>query len=76
MPINSAQPHYLYRPGDIWRFTTVWTLLFFGTIHLIVAAWACIIQWRSWKLIWITPVLYAVIGGIEGLIAGSIVGGL
>jgi hypothetical protein len=76
LPLRAAQPYYLYNPTDIWRFTTVWTLLFFGAVHLVVAFWACVVQWRNWKLIWITPIVYAVIGGLEALIAGSVVGGL
>jgi hypothetical protein len=76
VPADIAEPQYLFYPSDIWRFTTIWTLLFFGVVHLVVAAWACIVQWRNWKIIWITPVVYATIAGIEGLIAGSVVGGL
>ena len=45
-------------------------------MHMVVALWACAVQWRNWKVIWIAPVVYAVVGGIEGMIAGSIVGGL
>lgn len=76
LPLSAVKPYYLYRPGDIWRFTTAWTLIFFGAVHLVVAAWACIVQWRNWKLIWMGLILYAIIGGLEGLIAGSVVGGL
>lgn len=76
LPTSVSQPHYLYYPGDIWRFTLIWTLLFFGAMHMVVALWACAIQWRNWKVIWIAPIVYAVVGGIEGMIAGSIVGGL
>jgi hypothetical protein len=76
LPPGAAQSYYLYNPGDILRFTIYWTLLLVGGIHLIVGLWACIVQWRNWKLIWITPPLFAAIGCIEGLIAGAIVGGL
>ncbi|KAL5416635.1 hypothetical protein PMIN04_008072 [Paraphaeosphaeria minitans] len=76
LPVSASEPYYLYDPDDIWRFTLIWTALFFGAMHLVVAFWACIVQWRNWKIIWITPLLYAIIGGLEGLIAGSIVGGL
>lgn len=43
---------------------------------MVVAAWACIVQWRNWKLVWIAPIVYAFIGGLEAVIAGSVVGGL
>ena len=76
LPLSASQPYYLYDPDDIWRFTLIWTALFFGAMHMVVALWTCIVQWRNWKVIWITPLVYAIIGGIEGLIAGSIVGGL
>jgi len=76
LPISVSKPHYLYHPGDIWRFTLIWTMLFFGAMHLVVAFWACVAQWRNWKIVWIAPLIYAVVGGLEGLIAGSIVGGL
>ncbi|KAF2112598.1 hypothetical protein BDV96DRAFT_579993 [Lophiotrema nucula] len=76
LPISQSQPFYLYHPYDIWRFTLIWTLLFFGTLHMVVALWACIVQWRNWKLIWIVPIFYAAMAGIEAVIAGSIVGGL
>lgn len=76
LPPDSARTHYLYHPGDILRFTVYWTLILVGGIHFITALWACTIQWRNWKLIWIVPPIFVFIGGIEALIAGSIVGGL
>jgi cytochrome b561 len=76
LPIGASRSFYLYEPGDIVRFTVYWTLILVGGIHLIVALWACIIQWRNWKLIWIAPALFVIIGGIEALVSGAIVGGL
>lgn len=76
LPLSASTPYYLYDPDDIWRFTLIWTALFFGAMHMVVALWTCIVQWRSWKVIWVTPIVYAIVGGIEGLVAGSIVGGL
>jgi hypothetical protein len=35
-----------------------------------------LIQWRNWKLIWVTPIIFGLVGGIEALIAGSVVGGV
>jgi hypothetical protein len=76
VPTDIAVPKYLYFPSDIWRFTTLWTLLLLGTVHMVVAAWACIVQWRNWKIIWVTPLIYAAVAGVEGILAGSVVGGL
>jgi hypothetical protein len=76
LPVGASQSYYLYNPSDIVRFTVYWTLLLVGGIHLIVALWACITQWRNWKLIWIAPTVFVVIGGIEALVSGAIVGGL
>lgn len=35
-----------------------------------------IVQWRNWKVIWIVPIVFGLISGLEATIAGSIVGGL
>ena len=40
------------------------------------AGYACVIQYRNWKVIWVVPIVYLIIGGIEALIAGNVVGGL
>lgn len=75
-PVSGPQNVYLYDAESMWRFTLYWTLVCIGGVHLIAAAYACAMQWRNWKLIWIAPVVYAVIGGIEALIAGCVTGGL
>ncbi|KAF4314017.1 hypothetical protein GTA08_BOTSDO00571 [Botryosphaeria dothidea] len=76
LPVRGHQAYYLYEPGDIWRFTLIWTLIFFGAVHVATSGYAVVVQWRNWKVIWIVPVIFCVIGGMEALIAGSIVGGL
>ncbi|KAH8724332.1 hypothetical protein GQ44DRAFT_773258 [Phaeosphaeriaceae sp. PMI808] len=76
LPIGATRTYYLYKPSDILRFTIYWTLLLVGGIHLIVALWACMVQWRNWKLIWIVFLIFGVIGGIEASVSGAIVGGL
>ncbi|KAH7374381.1 hypothetical protein BKA66DRAFT_572338 [Pyrenochaeta sp. MPI-SDFR-AT-0127] len=76
LPAGVAQSFYLYDPGDILRFTVYWTLLLVGGIHLITALWACLIQWRNWKLIWITLPAFVLVGGFEALVSGAIVGAL
>jgi hypothetical protein len=75
-PIRGGQDSYLYDTTDIWRFTVLWTLLFYAAVHLAVASYAMVIQWKNWKVIWTVPLVYAVIGGSEAFIAGSITGGL
>jgi len=73
---TSAKAQYLYEAYDIWRFTVIWTQLFFGTVHLVTSATAVFVQWHNWKVIWLVPVIYAFIAGVEALFAGSMVGGL
>ncbi|TID14545.1 integral membrane protein [Venturia nashicola] len=75
-PLRSGRASYLYHATDIWRFTVLWTLLFYGAVHLSAAGYAMIIGRKNWKVIWIVPVVYVLIGGTEAVIAGSIVGGL
>jgi len=73
---QSKNAQYLYYASDIWRFTVIWTLLFFGAVHLATSLTAVFVQWRNWKVIWLVPVIYTVIAGIEAVLAGSMAGGL
>lgn len=70
--------NYLYYTHDIWRFTLLWTLIAFATVHLAVAAFAMIMQLgktkSAWKYVWMIPIIYAFIAGIQALIAGSFLG--
>ncbi|KAL5335946.1 hypothetical protein BJX70DRAFT_373998 [Aspergillus crustosus] len=75
-PGRSNIAFYLYHTKDIWLFTLYWTLIFYLACYLAVAAWALLMQGRSWRFYFAVPVVYAVIGGFEALLAGSIVGGM
>lgn len=75
-PVSGTQTVYLYDAWTIFRFTLLWTLIDVIGVHLVAAAYAMVIQWRNWRLIWITPIVFGIIGGIEALIAGSVVGGV
>lgn len=75
-PVHGEQARYLYSAKEVWRFTLLWTLIFYAAVHLAVSAFAVAVQWKNWKIIWIVPVIYIIIGGIEAVIAGSAVGGL
>ncbi|KAM3081923.1 hypothetical protein ACMFMG_004386 [Clarireedia jacksonii] len=70
--------NYLYYAFDIWRFTLLWTLIVYGITHMAVAGYAILMQLgkgkRAWQYVWIIPLVYAFVGGIEALLAGSLVG--
>jgi hypothetical protein len=69
---------------DIWRFTLVWTLIFFAAFHVGAALLAVLTVARGGgggrkrrsvlRYVWAVPVLYVVVAGIEALFAGSVVG--
>jgi len=75
-PVDGRQTHYLYDAKPIWRFTLLWTLISVIGIHVVAASYAVMTHWREWRFIWIVPIVFGVIGGIEALIAGNAVGGL
>lgn len=52
----------------------IWTLIIYEAFHLAASLYALAIQWRNWKHIWWVPVIYLVVGGIEAVLAGSIIG--
>ncbi|KAI6858892.1 hypothetical protein KC343_g15580 [Hortaea werneckii] len=60
----------------MFKFTLYWTLICVVGVHMVAASYACAIQWKNWKVIWVVPIIYLIIGGIEAVIAGSVVGGV
>lgn len=78
IPANTDRALYLYGATDIWRYTLLWTLIIYAVFHLVVAVFAVAVQLMNgksaWHYVWIIPVFYALIAGVEALIAGSIVG--
>ncbi|KAL3477358.1 integral membrane protein [Aspergillus californicus] len=75
-PGRSNVAFYLYHTKDIWRFTLYWTMIFYASCHLAVAACALVMQGRNWRVCLAVPVVFAVVGGLEAVLAGSIVGGM
>ena len=75
-PVDGTQTSYLYDAHSMWRFTLYWTLICVVCVHIVAAAYACVMQYRNWKIIWVVPVIYLLVGGVEALIAGNVVGGL
>ena len=74
LPAHHKQAYYLYYTRDIWRFTLYWTLIFYAATHLTVAGCVSLTHCRNWSVIWLVPLVYSFIAGLEGLLAGSIVG--
>ncbi|APA15088.1 hypothetical protein sscle_14g098580 [Sclerotinia sclerotiorum 1980 UF-70] len=75
---NPGIPNYLYYAHDIWRFTLLWTLIVYGVTHMAVAVYATAMQLgkgkNAWQYVWVIPLIYALVAGIEALLAGSLVG--
>lgn len=70
--------NYLYYSHDIWRYTLLWTLIVYAILHLLVAAFAVLRQFgkgkKAWQYVWIIPLVYIFVAGVEAVLAGSIVG--
>jgi hypothetical protein len=67
----------LYYLGDIWRFTLIWTVTIYALFHLGAAAVTILMHGKrksSWKYLWLVPIAYFSVAGIEALVAGSVVG--
>lgn len=69
-----TKPIYLYHSRDIWRFTLFWTIIIFEGFYLAASGYAVVVQWRNWKMMWIAPLLYMFVAGIQAVLAGSVVG--
>lgn len=75
-PIKAAldEPQYLYHSQDIWRFTFFWTIIIFEGFHLAVSGYAVIVQWKNWRTMWMVPLVYMFLAGVEAALAGSVIG--
>lgn len=88
-PINPpGSAYYLVYIKDIWRFTLYWTLIVYEAVHLATSCWAVLMHLRgsfvknnesngatsSIRWIWLVPVVFCLIGAVEALMAGSLVG--
>jgi hypothetical protein len=63
---------HLYYADDIWRFTLLWTLIVYAAFHLASGFYAFFMM--PSKLSLGIPLMFAIFGGIEATMAGSIVG--
>jgi hypothetical protein len=74
IPYILNDPQYLYRIQDIWRFTLLWTIILFEGCHLAASGYAVMVQWTNWKIMWLVPLVYMLVAGVEAVLAGSVVG--
>jgi hypothetical protein len=62
----------------MWRYTLLWTLIIFAVFHAAVAGFAVLMQLgkgkRAWQYVGIIPLTYALVAGMQALMAGSIIG--
>jgi len=73
---KNVQARYLYTPKEVVRFTLLWTLVFVAAVHLAAACYTAFRMRRAWKILWIVPVFYGVIAGVQACLVGSICGAL
>jgi hypothetical protein len=65
---------YLYYAADIWRFTVFWTLTFFVAFYATAGLWAALVhRSRPHKALLVFG-SYALIGGVQGFLSGSVIG--
>lgn len=64
----------------MWRFTLLWTLILYAIFHLGATAVAIVMKIGTprskdgWKFGLLVPLPYALLAGLEAMIAGSVVG--
>lgn len=72
--VRAGAASYLYSYRDVWRFTLFWTLLIYGAVYLAASGYAVAMQRKDWKIAWVVPVVFALVGGLEAMLAGSVIG--
>ncbi|CAG8547801.1 6183_t:CDS:2 [Ambispora leptoticha] len=59
--------------SDVWRFTVIWTLIFYASIYGAAGLWAWAVFYRSrWSFM--LPIIFVVVALLMGLVGGTIVG--
>lgn len=75
-PSLGRQVYYLYHGHDIWRYTLLWTIIDVLGVHCVASAYAVALQTKTFKIVWVVPFVFGLIGALEAVIAGNVVGGL
>ncbi|ODQ56700.1 hypothetical protein WICANDRAFT_37073, partial [Wickerhamomyces anomalus NRRL Y-366-8] len=74
-PVNNKMytVSYLYYTYDIWKFTIFWSLIFFIGFYGAAGLWAALVHRKLAGGCWILG-FYVLIGGVQGIISGTVVG--
>ncbi|CAG8538862.1 17466_t:CDS:2, partial [Acaulospora morrowiae] len=72
-PINNAKSYNLSHPKDIWKFTVIWSLIFFTIIYSLagILAWSV---FRKYRWSFLIPVGFVTVALLTGLVGGTVVG--
>ncbi|RPA87755.1 hypothetical protein BJ508DRAFT_320747 [Ascobolus immersus RN42] len=73
-PINPSAPQYLLYSSDIVKFTLYWTLIIYTIVHFTAGLWALALRPGRRKGSFLGVVI--LIGGVEAVGAGGVVGAL
>lgn len=71
---RAEKAQYLYHQGDIWRFTLFWTIIIYEAVHIAASGYAVAVQRHNWRFMWVVPLVYMTIAGVEAVLAGTVVG--
>jgi hypothetical protein len=78
--VKPGVANYLYYTSDIVRYTLYWTLIIFAVFHAAVAGFAILMQLgkgkKAWKYVGLIPIVYAIVAGLEAVMAGAVVGAM
>lgn len=74
---SERRVYTLFYVRDVWRFTVLWTIIVYVLFHLAAVIIALSTHGRrisTWKYLWVLPIIYIVIAGLQAVVTGSIVG--
>lgn len=80
--VKPGAANYLYFTYDIWRFTLFWTLIIYAGLHAATLTFALLVRIKfgntkstfQWKIAFLVSAGYALVAGLEALLAGTGIG--
>lgn len=67
----------LFYVKDVWRYTVLWTIIVYVLFHVAAVIIALSTHGRrisTWRYLWVLPIVYIFIAGLQAVVTGSIVG--